>query len=453
MAADSALYPDTARAQSAVRRAVSGAVNDSLLRNSSFLMLNSVLVSALGFLFWTLAARYFPASAVGTTTTVISAVTYASMMGTLGLPNTVIRFLARDRDPVMMLTTTGALATGAGAVVGLAWCAIPGHLGIPLSSVGSGWLTAPVVIVVVALGSLGAVAQSAIIALRKSKWVVVENGLASIVKLLALPLALGFAAAGLFSLFLASLAVSTIASIVIIVRVVDAPRQRWMRTPDLGAIAHMRSFAAGNHFAALAALLPGTALRIIVLDQLGAQDAAYLAMPLMIVALLKIIPSTAAQSLFAEASHDEASLGRQARRTMRAIYVVLIPAIVALVVLAEPLLSIFGADYAAAGTTCLQLLALSGVFAGFNYVADTILNAQRRVRAYVVVNVVGSVFGIGFPIALLGYGLTGVGFGWLLGQVGYALVAAVALFWHRRPPARPAPIVVVDTWSRVESEA
>lgn len=453
MAADSALCPDVARDQSAVRRVVSRAVNDSLLRNSSFLMLNSVLVSALGFVFWTLAARYFPASSVGTTTTVISAVTYASMMGTLGLPNTVIRFLARDPDRVMVLMTTGVVATGAGVVVGLVWCVIPGHLGIPLSSVGSGWLTVPLVTVVVALGSLGAVAQSAIIALRKSKWVVVENGLASIVKLLALPLAVGFASAGLFALFLVSLAVSTVASLVIIVRVVGEPRERWLRRVELSSIGHMRSFAAGNHVAALASLLPGTALRIIVLDQLGAQYAAYLAMPLMIVALLKIIPSTAAQSLFAEAAADEESLGRQARRTLRAIYVVLIPAIVVLVVLARPLLSVFGTDYADAGTRCLQLLALSGLFAGFNYVADTILNAQRRVRAYVAVNVIGSVFGIGFPVALLGFGLTGVGFGWLLGQLGYAIVAMVALVWRRSPQPSSAPMTNDDTWSRAGSDA
>jgi O-antigen/teichoic acid export membrane protein len=436
MATETALYPETASERSTVRRAVSGAINDSLLRNSSFLILNSVIVSALGFAFWTAAARFFPASAVGTTTTVISAVTYASMVGTLGLPNTVIRFLARDSDPVRLLTATGAVAAGAGALVGLIWYCIPGHLGIPLSSVGSGWITAPVVIVVVALGSLGAVAQSAIIALRKSKWVVVENGIASVVKLAALPLAIGFASAGLFGLFLASVAVSTVASIVIIVRVVDAPRDHWMRPVELGALHHTRSFAAGNHVAALASQLPGTVLRIVVLAQLGAQDAAYLAMPLMIVALLKIIPSTAAQSLFAEAAADEASLGRLARRTLRGIYAVLLPAIVGLVVLAGPILSIFGPDYAAAGTRCLQLLALSGLFAGFNYVADTIFNARRMVRAYVFLNIVGSIFAIGFPVALLGFGLTGVGVGWLLGQVAYAAVALAMLGWLRREERR-----------------
>lgn len=430
MAADSVMESDV-RGRSAVGRAVSSVVNDSLYRNSTLLILNSVLVAGLGFAFWTIAARHFPASAVGTTTTVISGVTYAAMVGTLGLPNTVIRFLAREQDPIRMLTAIGAVAAAAGAAVGLVWGVLPGSLGIPMSSVAGGWTTIPVFVTVVAAGSLGAVTEAAIIALRKSKWVVVENGAGSVIKLVGLPLAVGFGASGLFGLFFASLLVSAIVSIWLLVREVGGNRRRWVRRVDLGAISHVRSFAVGNHIAALVSMLPGTVVRIVVLSQLGARQAAFLAMPLMIVALLKVIPSTAAQSLFAEVAADEDSLWRQARRTLRGIYSVLIPAVIGLVLIAHPLLSIFGSDYAEAGTRCLQLLALSAVPAGFNYVADTVLNARRMVPAYVFVNVVGSVCAIGFPLAFIGEGLTGVGFGWLLGQVGYCLVAAATLFSKR----------------------
>ena len=44
----------------AVRRMVSSAVNDSLYRNSSFLILNTAITAALGFVFWALASRYLP---------------------------------------------------------------------------------------------------------------------------------------------------------------------------------------------------------------------------------------------------------------------------------------------------------------------------------------------------------------------------------------------------------
>ena len=99
----------------------------------------------------------------------------------------------------------------------------------------------------------------------------------------------------------------------------------------------------------------------------------------------------------------------------------------ALCVLAGPVLSIFGPEYARNGTRCLQLLALSGLFAGFNYVADVVLNARKQVKRYVFLNAAGTVCAIAFPVAFMSHGLTGVGFGWLVGQVGYSLLAVATL--------------------------
>jgi O-antigen/teichoic acid export membrane protein len=424
------------RKTSRLRRAVSAVLHDSLYRNSSFLILNSLVVTALGLLFWTFAARSFSASAVGNTTTVISGVAYAGMMGSLGLPNTIIRFLAGQPDRTRMLTTTGLVSFAAGAVVGLVWCVVPGHLGFPLSSVTPRWATTPIVVAVVASVSFAAVVESAIIALRRSKWVVVENGSASVVKLVGMPLAVGFGASGLFGLYVASVLASVLCSLAIIVHLLGGPRRRWLQRPDFAAIKHVRTFAAGNSIASLVSMLPGTVVRIVVLARLGARDVAYFAMPLMIVGLLTVIPSTASQSLFAEVAADEGSLGRHTRRALRGIYALLVPCILLLVVLARPLLSLFGSDYADAGTRCLQLLALSGIFAGFNYVADTVLNARRRVTAYVFVNFVGATLATLLPVAFVGHGLTGVGFGWLLGQVGYCAVAMAALGWSRTERGR-----------------
>ena len=283
------------------------------------------------------------------------------------------------------------------------------------------------------------VAQAAIIALRKSKWVVVENTAGSLVKLLALPLAIGYGAVGLFGLYFSALAVAAFVSIVVVRHEVGGSLRRWLRSVDLGALTHCRSFAAGNHLAALVALLPTTVLPIVVLDRLGARQAAFFAMPLMIVALLNVIPSMASQSLFAEASADEASLHAQTRRTLLGVYALLVPGVIVLCLLAHPVLSIFGVDYARNGTRCLQLLALSGLFAGFNYVADAVLNARKQVRSYVFLNTAGTACAIGFPVAFLGHGLTGIGFGWLLGQVGYSLLALATLAWVREPHA-PASV-------------
>ncbi len=48
-------------------------------------------------------------------------------------------------------------------------------------------------------------------------------------------------------------------------------------------------------------------------------------------------------------------------------------------------------------------------------------------KRYVFLNTAGTVCAIGFPVAFMGYGLTGVGFGWLVGQIGYSLLAVATL--------------------------
>ena len=93
------------------------------------------------------------------------------------------------------------------------------------------------------------------------------------------------------------------------------------------------------------------------------------------------------------------------------------------------------------GTRCLQLLALSGVFAGFNYVADVVLNARKQVKRYVFLNSAGTACAIGFPVLFMSQGLPGVGFGWLVGQVGYSLLAIAALTYRsaRAPSCTALP--------------
>jgi len=419
-----------------LRRMAVSIMHDSLYRNSSFLVMNSVVTAALGFVFWAIASRLLPASAVGNVFVVVGAISFAGAAGALGLPNTVIRFLAAERDPVRFLRAAGVVVAGAGAAVGAAWYAVPRHFGVPLSIIGPAWIGLPMIAATVAIGALAAVAQAAIVAMRRCQWVIVENTAGSLAKLALLPFVVGLGATGLFGLYFLGLVVSTVVSIGILVRMLGSTGSSWRSRVELRALAGRTTYAAGTHVGALVAMLPTAGLPILVLERLGARQAAYFAMPLMIVALLNVIPSMASQSLFAEASADEDSLPAHVRRTVAGVYTVMIPAIVVLCVLARPILSVFGPGYAANGTACLQLLALSGLFASFNYVADAILVATKHVREYVFLNTTGTMCALGLPLAFMGRGLTGVGIGWLLGQLGYAMLAVGTLVFVRtRRPA------------------
>ena len=63
--AGSAMTQPTGRPRSRIRSGLRGVAGDALYRGSLFLLINTAATSAIGFVFWALAARRYPASAVG----------------------------------------------------------------------------------------------------------------------------------------------------------------------------------------------------------------------------------------------------------------------------------------------------------------------------------------------------------------------------------------------------
>jgi O-antigen/teichoic acid export membrane protein len=436
-----------------LRSRVTGLARDSLYRNSFFLMLNSGVTGLLGVAFWGLASRLYPAHDVGSASALISAASFVATAATLGLPNTVMRFLASDANPRRLVSYTCWLAGATGAAMALVWVIVPGHFGAPLASVAHPWPIAIVLIAAAVAGTaVGMIGDSAIIARRESQLVVEKNTVGSVVKLAALPLLVGLGAEGLFGGYALSTVIATGMALMLLWRrwgrhdgssvarvpvagvpiaevpvagvpVTDAPS-----AAEPGALAGRKWFAAGNHLATLVAIIPSSTLTVVVVDRLGATKAAYFAIPLLIVGFLNVIPSVTAQSLFAEVAADnDGSLIGHLRKALIAIYGLAVPVIAVLVVGAPLVLSLFGAAYSRQGAGCLRYLALAGLFASFNYVADVVLVARSKVAGYVFLNVAGTVSAFGFPVLFMSGGLTALGLGWFIGQIGYAALAVGTL--------------------------
>src|SRR3954449_9115825 len=71
---------------------------DHLIRGSAFLILSSGLQALLGFAFWTLTARLYPAEQVGSATSMISGSTLTAYLALLGLNSTFIARLASEQQ-------------------------------------------------------------------------------------------------------------------------------------------------------------------------------------------------------------------------------------------------------------------------------------------------------------------------------------------------------------------
>lgn len=79
--------------RSRLLRKVGEIAHDPLYRGSLVLLANTTILAVLGFAFWTLAARSYPAATVGSFFGLTSGIGLVSAIAALGLPNMITRHL------------------------------------------------------------------------------------------------------------------------------------------------------------------------------------------------------------------------------------------------------------------------------------------------------------------------------------------------------------------------
>jgi O-antigen/teichoic acid export membrane protein len=393
----------------------------SLHRNSAALIVDQVLIGGFGFIFWIVAAHYGPPSMIGKANAAIGVINLLGILATLGLPLTIVRFWSRETDPVGFYVTSVIVVAVSGLAVGGAWLAL-GSWGLPRAfSFGARCVLAAAV----AASAIGVLTTSGLIARRRARLVVVKDAIGIVVRFAVLGALIG-SAWGLVAATIISGFVATIAGGFLVGRhsTYRGAKRQWVTLAY--RVVRRARFALTTHAAAVAATVPLYLLPAIFVERLGSTNAAFVSIPLLVAYMLNAIPQATSNAMLAEISHDEVNATRYVRKSLGAIYLLAAPAVLVMVLISSFVLRFFGSSYAAHGTTCLQLMAVSVLFSCANYVGDALLLARQRIFTYLVVNVLGTLAVFGW-ILLLGSSPTGSGEGWLAGQVSYLLISLVGL--------------------------
>jgi O-antigen/teichoic acid export membrane protein len=384
---------------SRVRRLLAHAAGDALYRTSGLLVVNLTVLSGLGFVFWTAAARLFPARDVGVLSGWVAACTLLATVGGLGLGNMLIRQLPSHHEQRRLIMTSAALLATLGAVLSVAAMlavpiVAPSRLGLDASG-GAHWI----VLVLVVATALSALVDAALVAAQAARQLVTKNVAGGIVRIALLVPLMDGGVAGLLLAYTGGLLVA---------------------------------FSLGNYLGGVVGILPSTAVPLIVLAVLGPTPAAYFGVAFLMIGFLNFLPSSVAQAYFAHASHPDVDAVREFRKAIGTSYAVMLPACAGLIVAAPLLLRIFGPGYAAGATTPLRILALAGIATALTYLIDAALNVQHRPLAYGVMNAVNAALVVG-GVALVAHdGLTAVAVAWLIAQAASALIGVAVVAYRRR---------------------
>ena len=388
-------------------------VNDSLFRNSIYLMLSAGVMAVFGFFFWMINARLYSAEQVGIGTTLISVMTLISSFSLLGLGNSLIKYLPTSDKKNEKINTSFMLVGLTSIFISIFFLVFLKTFSPKLLFVRESIIFSLLFILFVVFSSLNIISENVFIAYRSSKFVLIKNTIFSIVKLI-LPIFL--VALGVYGIVMSigiAMAVTFLVSLVFLIL-----HFNYLPKPiiDRIVVKRMTKFSLGNYIAGFIGGLPAMVLPILITNSIGAKFSAYFYLDMMIANLLFIIPMATSQSLFAEGSYSETELKVHLKKAIKIISLILMPAILVTFLFGKYILLAFGKEYSSEGVTFLQILAISGIFLSINYIGNSIFYIKHRIKLVILVNFIGASTVLSLSIIFIHNNLLGIGVGWMLGQ-------------------------------------
>ncbi len=399
---------------------------DPLTGNGYLLVSSSALTSALGMVFWAVAARAYPAAGVGIASALIAALSVLGTIAQLNLLNALNRFLpvAGGRARRLVVSAYGAAALAGiavGAVFVLGVSSFSPELADALAG-GRAWLWFPLV---VALWTVFVLQDGALAGLRAGRVVLGSNAVYAVLKIVLLLLLVGRAPqTGIFWAWtLGTVPVVVVVTVMVLRRAAVVPpgssAQPVRITP-----ASVGRFVAADYTASMVWTVTHGILPVILLGLLGATRTAYFALAWAVAYVLQLVSRGMSMSLLTEASADPGDLGRLSWRSLTSTLPLLVAGVVGIVLTAPLLLRIFGQGYAAGASGLLRLLALAALPGLVVTVQAAVLRVQHRYRAQVLLALALAVpVLVGLGPATRQWGLDGVGWLWL----GVHVVVALAV--------------------------
>jgi O-antigen/teichoic acid export membrane protein/aminoglycoside phosphotransferase len=342
---------------------MTGTANDDLLgRNTASLVASSAITSAIGVVFWVVAARLFDADEVGVGAATITAITMVGNLSTLGCRNALIRFIpAAGRATGRFVATVYAVCAAAailGAVVfaeGTRWWA--GELAFVRESP----LTIAAFALFAAVWTLFVLQDAVLTGLRAAAWVPIENAAYAAAKLVLIVVLAAFPTWA-FGIAWTVPAFVTLVPMTLLVR--HRAASEATRLTPVQHVFSRRSivrFAVGEQTSDVMRTLGAELVVLIVLHRRGPEASAPFFMAAAITATLAAFAANIAGAFTAEAAARPTDETTLLRRSAAHAGRVLVPAALATSLLAPWIMGAFGPSYREAGGTLLRVLALGAV--------------------------------------------------------------------------------------------
>jgi O-antigen/teichoic acid export membrane protein len=405
-----------------------GHIRSPLYRNSFFLMLTTVVTSGLGFFFWMVVARFYTEAEVGWGSAIISAISLLAMLSVPGFGAALIRFLPKTENPQDMINSCLTISGAIAVVLSVIFVAGLDVWSPALAFIKENIIFAAAFVFFALAQTLYGAIASVFIARRRADFTLYKSAIFSLLKIpLPILLVIFFHTFGIAASWGIASAVALVVALFFFVPRVY-PHYKPVPSLNLSVIGGMWRYSSGSYVARLFNTAPALVLPVMVVNLLGAEQNAYFYVAWTIAALLFAIPAAVSNSLFAEGSHFDDALWGNVTKSLKFVFVILVPAVVLVLLAGKWLLLLFGEGYSASGLMLLRILSVSGLFVGVTSVYTTTLRVEDRLME------LGIIYGFITAASLLGsyfvmpaYGMAGIGYVWFAVQGVVCIYAILSI--------------------------
>lgn len=387
---------------------------DSLYRNSIYLVLSTMVLSFFGFFFWYINAKLFSPKDIGYATAIISIASLLSSLSILGLDNALVKYLPKSKDKNNQISVAIAVISLASFILTLLYLSNLQLLSPKLLFLKQTIGYAAAFVLFVTLSAINNITNSIFIAYRSSKYVLITNLIFSLVKITLPVFVISLGATGIYLTILISVLISLIASVWILVKKFGY-RVNFNSHQEI--IKGMYKFSLGTYLSGVVGGLPSQLLPIIIINKLRPEISAYFYIDMMIIGLLYIIPISATQAFFSESSFSEEKVRENIIKVIRILIILVIPAIVLTLIGGKYVLALLGKSYSTEGIGFLRLMSFSTIVVSVNYVLGTLFKIRNQIKAINMVTVISSLVTLVVSYLLAPQGLYGIGIGLITGQL------------------------------------
>jgi len=404
-----------------------------LLQSAASLATSTVVTAGFGFIYWAVAARAFPATAVGESATAISAVSLLAPMSILGFGTLLLVQLPAMREGRTTLVSTATLFTAlsASAIALVCSLVLPGSfLGLP--GIGHRPVATAIFVALVASQAICLVVDQAFLSVAGSGIQLSRNLIQSVAKLVLLVvLAVTLARFGALTIVSSWLLANVISIVVVVVVLVRRYRVTLRRALPRPSVLRGMHFAAVRHHGLNTSLfVPYFAMPIIANVILGSEQAAYLYATWSLAGFVFFLPMALSWALFASGARDSTEFVTEFRFTLRSSLLICTAAVAGIAVFGGLVLRIFGEAYSENGYAVLVVLALGGlgtVIRDHHVTLSRVIGNEGREAVLMSVLGAGEIAGAALG-AHLG-GLIGLSLGWLA-AIAVEILVCGPLVWR-----------------------